>query len=320
MSPDRDPARQGIVPEPSSPQELQRGVLSGERYRAECAALLSHCEGSLIYDSVMRDNEEKLGRVDAGYARWLDGLITHLKTTYDVADLPILDFGCGMGSLTVLMNSLGHRAIGAELQADHLRIARVLAGENGMDGEEIFVLSNENRLPFDDDSFGIITMFSVLEHIDDATLDALMPELRRVCRGVIFTLFPNRWKIHDDHSKLRFVTWLPRALAVPYIRLHGPRHQYHISDDGTWDVVSRGMYAAARPFERAGFRLAFPPDDVVFPPLDQLPAMRGIGKTVRIGGRERFIGLKYPIRTAARFGVPPQAFYPYLNLVFVRDG
>ncbi|HSJ32642.1 MAG TPA: class I SAM-dependent methyltransferase [Longimicrobiales bacterium] len=295
------------------------GVLRGERYMEACAELLEHCRGSLIYDSVMRDNEEKLGRVDAGYARWLDGLLTYLKDAYGVADLPILDFGSGMGSLTVLMNSLGHRAIGTELQSEHLRIARILAEENGMNGDETFVLSRENRLPFDDDTFGIITMFSVLEHIDNATLEALMPELRRVCRGVVFALFPNRWKIHDDHSKLRFVTWLPRSLAVPYIRMHGHRHQYHISDDGTWDVVSRGMYAAAKPFERGGFRLAFPPDEHVFPPLDQLPAMRGIGRTMTIGGRELFVGLPYPVSIAARFGIPRQAFYPYLNLVFVKD-
>src|SRR5690606_32454224 len=94
------------------------GVLHGERYMAECAKLLEHCRGSLIYDSVMRDNEEKLGRVDAGYAQWLQGLLTHLKAEYGVEDLPILDFGSGMGSLTVLMNSLGHRAIGAELQSE----------------------------------------------------------------------------------------------------------------------------------------------------------------------------------------------------------
>lgn len=302
----------------SGAQSNGAGVLRGERYLAACEELLAVHRGTLIYDSVMRDNEEKLGHVDAGYARWLDGLMTSLKETYGVADLPVLDFGSGMGTLTVLMNRLGHRAVGVELQSEHLRISRILAEENGLDGDATFVLSSENRLPFDDGAFGIITMFSVLEHIDDATLDALLPELRRVCRGAIYALFPNRWKIHDDHSKLRFVTWLPRSVAVPYIRMRGARHQYHISDDGTWDVVSRGMFSAARPFERAGFRLAFPPDEHVFPPLDQLPPMRGIGRSMRVAGRERFIGLPYPVRAAARMGVPKQAFYPYLNLVFER--
>jgi hypothetical protein len=112
------------------------------------------------------------------------------------------------------------------------------------------------------------------------------------------------------------VTWLPRFLAVPYIRLRGPRYQYHISADGSWDVVSRGLYASARPFVRAGFRLEFPPDEHVFPPLQQAPPLRGIGKTVRIGQRQRFVGVPYPTRLAARLGVPRQAFYPYLNLVF----
>ncbi|HEX6308923.1 MAG TPA: class I SAM-dependent methyltransferase [Longimicrobiales bacterium] len=295
------------------------GVLRGERYLAACADLLAHCHGTLIYDSVMRDNEEKLGRVDAGYARWLDGLIAWLKQTYGVADLPVLDFGCGMGSLTVLMNSLGHRAIGLELQADHLRIARILADENGMNGNELFVRSSGTELPFEDDAFGIITMFSVVEHMTDAALLALLPEFRRVCRGPIFVLIPNRWKIHDDHSKLRFVTWLPRALAVPYIRMRGARHRYHISDDGTWDVVSRGLFSAARLFARGKYHLEFPPDEHVFPPLDQLPPMRGIGRHMRIAGAARFVGLPYPVRAAGRLGVPRQAFYPYLNLLFVPE-
>jgi SAM-dependent methyltransferase len=307
------------VPEPQVPEGAAGVRLHGERYLAACAELLADCKGSLIHDSVMQDTEQKLGRVDSQYATWLDGLLAHLKTEYGVADLPILDFGSGMGSLTVLMNVLGHRAVGTELQTEHIRVSRILAEENGLDGEETFVPSGGKRLPFEDGAFGIVTLFSVLEHIDDATLVALLPELRRVCRGVIFTLFPNRWKVHDDHTGLRFVTWLPRALAVPYIRLRGSHHHYHISDDRSWDVVSRGLYSAARPFERAGFRLAFPPDEHVFPPLDQLPAMRGIGRTITLAGRERFIGIPYPLRTAARLGVPPQAFYPYLNLVFVRE-
>jgi SAM-dependent methyltransferase len=291
--------------------------LRAERYLAECEMMLRNVGGTLIYDSVMRDNREKLGLEDAGYARWLHGLLGWLKTTFASPDLPILDFGCGMGTLTVLMNALGHRAVGAELQSEHLRLGRILAEENGLDGEQVFVRSAENRLPFRDGEFGIITMFSVLEHINDQTLRTLLPEFRRVCRGPVFALFPNRWKILDDHTKLRFVTWLPRSIAVPYIRLRGPRHRYHISDDGTWDVVSRGPFSAARPFRAAGYSLVHPPDEHVFPPLDICPPMRGVGRHVRIGSRTRFLGLPYPVRLAQMMGVPRQAFHPYLNYVFV---
>jgi SAM-dependent methyltransferase len=138
------------------------GVLKGERYLEACAELLRDLRGLPIYESVMRGAVEKLGHVDAGYARWLNGLLVYLKQEYGVGDLPILDFGCGMGALTVLMNSLGHRAIGAELQTDHLRTAKLLATENGFDSEQMFVRSAERRLPFSDREFGIVTMFSVL--------------------------------------------------------------------------------------------------------------------------------------------------------------
>ncbi|HEX6693752.1 MAG TPA: class I SAM-dependent methyltransferase [Longimicrobiales bacterium] len=286
--------------------------LTGDRFLAAAEEHMAHFREALIYKSVRRDYDEKLEKVDAGYGRWLDGLLTWLKSEYDVGDAPILDFGCGTGLLTVLMNSLGHTAIGLDLHERHLSMGRLLARENGMDGDAMFVASRSRTLPFEDGAFGIITLFSVVEHLDDDVMSWLLPELARISRGVVFTLFPNRWKPLDDHTQLRFVCWMPRALAVPYIRARGPKYAYHISDDGTWDVVSRGFYAASRKFREAGFTVGFPPDEHVFPSLEQVPPLRGFGKHTRNG----LIGIPYPVRTLQRMGVPRQAFYPYLNLVF----
>ena len=62
----------------------------------------------------------------------------------------------------------------------------------------------------------------------------------------------------------------------------------------------------------AGFSVNFPPDEYVFPSLEQVPPLRGIGK--HVGGR--LIGIPYPVGLMQRLGKPRQAFYPYLNLVF----
>jgi hypothetical protein len=71
-----------------------------------------------------------------------------------------------------------------------------------------------------------------------------------------------------------------------------------------------------RLFGDAGFDLRFPPDDLVFPSLDLCPPIRTLGKTVRLRGRAWTIGIDWPIRRRLRKGDPPQAFYPYLNLIF----
>lgn len=135
-----------------------------------------------------------------------------VKQNYNLKGGRILDFGCGSGELTVRMGCLGYEVYGLDVHEDHLALAKILAVENGL-SEDIFILNTSNRLPFPDAYLDIITMFSVLEHLDDTTLDWLLPELKRVCRGIVYVLVPNRLKPTDDHSGLRFVPWIPRWLA-----------------------------------------------------------------------------------------------------------
>lgn len=289
--------------------------LRAERFLREATRHLSQWEGTYIHDAILRDYHEKTGQVDGGYGRWLDALIDHLQARYDLHGTRILDFGSGTGELVVRMNVLGHRATGIDLHVPHLRLARILAEENGLD-PSIFVHNEEPRLPFEDGEFGIVTLFSVLEHLSDDVLEWLLPELQRICSGVVFVLVPNRLKVRDDHTGLAFAPWMPRWLATRYIKLWGHRHQYHISDDGSWDVHFRWFRQVVDPFRDAGFTLEFPPDELVFPSLEAAPPIHVIGKQVKIVGRTLRLGLPLPYRRALRRGTPRQAFYPYLNLVF----
>ncbi|MFZ6017742.1 MAG: methyltransferase domain-containing protein [Nitrospirota bacterium] len=250
---------------------------------------------------------------------WLEYVLSFITQRYNLKGKRILDFGCGTGELTVRMHCLGYQAYGLDVHEKHLELAKILAKENGIP-DDIFILNHANKLSFPDDYFDIVTMFSVLEHIDDSTLAWLLPELKRICRGVIYVLVPNRLKPTDDHTGLRFAPWMPRRLAVRYVKMRGRKHRYFISRDSSWDVYYRSFHKIISIFRQYGFALDFSPDTVVYPPLDKAPPITRIGRYLKSGARKVFVGIPLPLRILMKLGYPKQAFYPYLNLIFVPQG
>ena len=89
------------------------------------------------------------------------------------------------------------------------------------DGYE-FRLVHDTRLPFADASFDVVLSNHVIEHVGDrgAQLAHLL-ELRRVLApaGVGYLAVPNRWMLVEPHYRLAFLSWLPRPLRTPYLRL-----------------------------------------------------------------------------------------------------
>jgi ubiquinone/menaquinone biosynthesis C-methylase UbiE len=291
--------------------------LKADRFLRAAIQNLEPLRGTFVHAQVIRDLREKTEQVDSGYARWLAGLLPWLGRHCGLArPARVLDFGCGSGELTVLMNSLGYDAVGLEVHGAHLRLARILAEENGLSADR-FVLSQGGPLSFPDGSFDIVTMSSVFEHLSDEVLDQVLPELARVCVGALFVLVPNRLKTRDDHTGLALINWLPRGLAALCVRASGPYHRYGISQDGSWDVHPRTYWAVRQRLERHGFRVGFVPDEVVFPPLETARPLFELGS-----GRGWKSLVLAPVRWLCRAllatGTPRQAFYPYLNLVMTR--
>ena len=292
--------------------------LKAEKFLEAVSKYMEPYKGKYNYHAIFQDHLQKTDHVDAGYGQWLQKLLEHLVKSYNLnKQARILDIGCGTGELVVRMDTLGFEATGMDLHEKHLELARILAKENNL-SDTIFVLNKNKRLPFDDNSFDIVTMFSVLEHLDKLTLKWLLPELARICNGVIYVLVPNKLKPTDDHTGLHFVSYLPRWLAIPYIKLRG-KYQYFISESGTWDVYHRNYTKVVSVFKRYGYKVDLPPDDVIYPPLEVCPSICRIGKDFRIGNHRFFVGLPLPCKIMRRLGYPKQAFYPYLNLIFCQE-
>lgn len=292
--------------------------LKAERFMSEIEKYFSKSKGTYLYDICLTDHADKISNSPTGYVPWLKKMLAYLTDSYNLTGKNIVDVGCGTGEFTVWMNRLGYNAVGVDVDKKFLDIAQILAGENNLPEGTFQHLSDGGKLPFPDKSIDVVTMFSVLEHIDDEILiKNITPELYRVCRGVIYILVPNKLKPSDDHTGLWFIPWVPRFLAEKYIKLRGKKYGYYISLSGEWDVYYRTWKKITSIFE-SNFKLVFPPDNVIYPPLEQAPVLSFIGKKIDIGFMRFNLGIPIPLRLISRVTkMPIEAFYRYLNFMLI---
>ncbi len=293
-------------------------ALKAEAFLAAARAHIEPLRGRFIHEAIERDYLAKTGQGDTSYEDWLRAIVPWLGARAGAGATPrILDLGCGTGELAVLMNHLGFDARGIDVHDEHLALARILATENGVAADR-FIHYDGGALPFPDGSFDVVTLFVVLEHLDDTMLDAVLPEVRRVCRGVVFIQVPNRLQTRDDHTGLPFLPWLPRAVALRVVRAAGPRHAYSISKDGSYDVYYRTWGTIRRRFEQHGFQLEFVPEELVFPSLAEVPPLFSPPPPgARLVTRLAYAPLRMLRDALITLGVPRRAFDPYLNFVAI---
>ena len=77
-------------------------------------------------------------------------------------------------------------------------------------------------LPFGDGAFDVVISNHVIEHVGDEHAQIRhLQEIRRVLRpdGVGYLAVPNRWMLTEPHYRLKFLSWWPRSLRTPYLRL-----------------------------------------------------------------------------------------------------
>ena len=78
-----------------------------------------------------------------------------------------------------------------------------------------------NKLDFPDDSFDVLMLANVYEHIFPEDRIASFAEMRRVLRpgGVVVGQIPNPYFPIESHSRLPFMGWLPMRLQLIYWKL-----------------------------------------------------------------------------------------------------
>jgi SAM-dependent methyltransferase len=121
----------------------------------------------------------------------------------------ILDVGCGTGANLLMLSKYGE-AEGVDVSEDALAFCR----ERGLDKVR---LGAAEELPYEDNTFDLVTAFDVVEHIDDDL--AGLSEMQRVLRpgGRVLVFVPTfmfLWGLQDDVSNHRRRYRLPQLRRV----------------------------------------------------------------------------------------------------------
>ncbi len=140
----------------------------------------------------------------------------------------ILDIGCGLGVYVRKFREFSDRVCGIDIDPRRLREgARTTPG---------LMLAVGEHLPFPDNSFDVIVLNEVIEHVTDDT--ATMREALRVIRpgGHIAIYAPNRLYPFETHGiylgtkfvfgNIPLINWLPNPLRnklVPHARAYTKR-------------------------------------------------------------------------------------------------
>jgi SAM-dependent methyltransferase len=137
-------------------------------------------------------------------------------------DDAILDVGSGTGGFVADCRRLGYRAfgvepdrIGAGATLTSIQIAALRVESN------VFASAVGEALPFPDNSFDLMTLNQVVEHVPDQV--AVLREAGRVLRhgGALYVACPNYLRFYEPHYKIFWLPLMPKFLGRLYLHLRG---------------------------------------------------------------------------------------------------
>lgn len=173
---------EGLMSAPSHQDMHQKVSQANVDYYNKCAKQYEVIEETIF----ARENEERV-----------HGIIKELGGKYEKGSL--LDVGCGTGN--ILRFALQHfkEVTGTDISAEMLERSRQYTDR--------LVQADASQLPFDHDSFHVVTAYSVLHHLYDPF--PVIQEMYRVCKkgGVVFTdndpngYFQKRFKWYKNLRK-----------------------------------------------------------------------------------------------------------------------
>ena len=144
-----------------------------------------------------------------GRRRIIQSLVEKICTALNKANPRILDVGCGTGANLKMLAAYG-KAEGVDISPQAVEFC----GQRGLDSVK---LGAAEQLPYENDSFELVTALDVIEHLDDdvAGLREMRRVLRRDGRLLLFVpAFMFLWGVQDDVSNHRRRYTLPRLLSA----------------------------------------------------------------------------------------------------------
>ena len=144
----------------------------------------------------------------------------------ELEDKDILDAGCSLGGKTVYYAEHGCKSItGVDRDDVYIKHAKQFAKKKGMLNIQ-FKIAELNKLPFESDSFDLIFLNDVVEHIRRPVLIEALKECKRVVK-------PN------GRICLEFPPWTSWDAAHLYDYIYIPWCQLFFSDETLINVLGR---------------------------------------------------------------------------------
>lgn len=156
----------------------------------------------------------------------------------------MLDIGSGYGANVIAARNAGIDARGLEIAPFEVAFARErLSVERPGDvPEEVYFQGSGLELPFESQTFDVVTLMNVIEHVPDSA--RLLSEAARLLKpgGVLYAVCPNYAAFRlEAHYQVPWLPLLPRAMASFYLRILGRNPRFFQRDIyycTNWGVLS----------------------------------------------------------------------------------
>ena len=140
------------------------------------------------------------------YSSWMMKALSLVEVK---ADLSILDIGCGRGEIISYCASLGARTVGLDYSTAAIKIsASHIKDTNSKGSNYLLVNSNAVKLPFIEESFDIVFMMDIVEHLYPDELLKVFFEVKRIlkpCGTLLIHTMPNANYIKFGYPVYRFL-------------------------------------------------------------------------------------------------------------------
>ena len=137
-----------------------------ERYDIERAKWDAHAHAGATLESITPPPPGEDFASRAARDSLLPGVAEFLG---DLRGKRVIEYGCGLGALTVLLARSGAEVTAFDISEGSIEVARERARMTGVEGDITFAVAAGEALPFDDASFDIAFGKAVLHHLDPAT-------------------------------------------------------------------------------------------------------------------------------------------------------
>lgn len=116
----------------------------------------------------------------------------------------VLDIGCGDGFLTNALSELGERIVGIDTSVTGISLAQSRVDKASVE----LAVGSASVLPFKENTFDVVTLFEVIEHISAEQARSAIEEISRVLRekGKLIITTPNSHNLHNRILRRRLTS------------------------------------------------------------------------------------------------------------------